>query len=454
MALSLLLFNFAKRQNSTAIPADSAGVAVAVTLKNETSMNAPMFLLSGQRPNYSYAKFDNAYYFIDDVRSVRDNLFELVCSLDVLGTFRAQIGETNAFVEYAADGNGQIVDPRLEVEFGIAGFNYEAAGDVVPGGLVTAQGSKYITVLGQTGAATYWIAQTNLDNLFSSIANWTQGVIDRTSLETILDTSMRQLIGSGSAADCVRDAYCLPVGAIPDVLGQTENIYLGMFNTGISGNKVTGSGLATKTTSIRIPHQYSDWRKQAPYEIVQLFLPMYGTITIPSDIAADSTSLSIECRLNVRSGDFTYYISGNGRNGKEITVGGNCASPLAVGASNLNVPGSMGALASGVVSAAFSNPGGVIASSLQILSPAPHGTGATGGISNTYPNAQCFVYYRNTSGAPGNLATSQGIPLFAQRQLSSLSGYVKTRGASVSGSIRGALREMINSILDSGFFME
>lgn len=454
MALSLLLFQFSKRQNSTAIPADSAGVAVDVTLKNETSLNQPVFLLSGQRPNYTYCKFDSSYYFIDDIRSVRNNLYELVCSLDVLGTFRANIQNTNAFVEYATGGNSQIADTRMQVEYGVSGVEYASAGNVVPGGLTYAQGSKFITVLGQRAAATYWISQSALDDLFASIATWSESAIDRTSLETIMDTGLRQLIGSGSAADCVRDAYCLPVGPDTSVLGAAETIYLGMFRTGVQGNKITGSGLATETSSVAIPHHYTDWRKQSPYEVVQVFLPLYGTVTIPSDIAADSTSLSIECRLNFRSGDFTYYVSGNGRNGKEITVGGNCASPLAVGASNLNVPGSLGAIASGVVSAAFGNPGGVAMSTMNLLSPVPQSVGATGGISNTYPNAQCFVYYRNTSGEPGNMAATQGIPLFAQRQLSTLSGYVQTRGASVSGDIRGALRDQINSMLDAGFFME
>lgn len=450
--LPVTLYNFPKRQNSTAVPS-SGGTPVEVVLKQETSYNNPSFVLqTDTAPEANYLAFDGAYYFIDDIRSVRANIWELVCSIDPLGTLRSDILNSSAFVEYATGGDAQIVDPRIEVEYGVGGVNVETAA-VFPGGLISG-GSKYITVLGQTNADTYYIADANLQNLFASISNWSEGVIDRTSLETILDTGLRQLVGSGSAASCVRDAYMLPCGPIPETLGGAGPIYLGMFNTGVNGNKLTGSGVATKITNIAIPHQYADWRKQAPYEVVQLYLPLYGDLNIPSDIAADNSALTVESRLNVRSGDFTYYVSGANRNGKEITVGGNCAAPLAVGSSNINVAGSMGNIAAGLAAASYGNMPGAAAASLRILSPVPQSVGATGGISNTYPNAQCLVYWRNTSEAPGASAATHGIPLGATRRIGTLSGYVQTRGASIGGSGRSVLKEAANSLLDSGVFVE
>lgn len=450
--LPLTLHSFPKRHNSTAVP-NAPGAAVEVSLKRETSFNSPVFMLQGEKPEANYAVFQGACYFIDDIVSVRNDLWELHCTIDVLGTLRSDILSTSAFIEYAEQGNSQIVDTRLGVEYGVAGFGLATAA-VFPGSLSYANGSKYISVLGQTGTETYYVTDASLKALFASIANWSEGVIDRTSLETILDTGLRQLIGSGSAADCIRDAYILPCGPIPETLGGAESIYLGMFNTGITGNKINGAGDVTQTTSISVPHHYNDWRRQSPYEVCQLFLPLYGTINIPSDIAADSDSLSIECRLNVRSGDFTYYVSGSGRNGKEITVGGNCAAPLAVGASNINVAGSVGAIASAGLNALAGNAVGVAASSLAILSPVTQSVGATGGNSNKYPNAQCMIYYRNTSAAPGENAAVEGIPLLAVRTLSNMSGYVKTRGASVGGNGRDVLKQQANDMLDSGVFIE
>lgn len=450
--LSVTLFSFNKRHNSTKVPAGS-GTLVSVSLKRETSFNSPVFLLQGDKPSANYAAFEGAYYFIDDIVSVRTDLWELHCSIDVLGTLRSDILATSAFVEYATQGNNQIVDQRLGVEYGVAGFNKSYASGVFPGGL-GGIGSRYITVLGQTGASTYFVMPSVLNSIFASIANWTQGTIDPSSLETILDTGLRQLIGSGSAADCVRDAYILACGAPSEVLGGAEEIYLGMFNTGKQGQKVATVGEGYKSSTIAIPHQYADWRKQAPYEVCQLFLPLYGTINIPSDMAADSDALQIRCRVNVYSGDFTYYVSGSARGAEEIVVGGNCAAPIAVGASNLNVGGSIGSLMSAGLNALAGNAAGAAAASLSVLSPVPSGSGSMGGISNTESNACCMIYYRNTSAAPGANAAVEGIPLLATRSLSSLSGYVRTRGTSVGGTGRDILKQQANDMLDSGVFIE
>lgn len=450
--LTVQFGNFSKRKNSTARPA-SLAAPFSVALKENTSYDNPTFKLTAAAFDYNYCKWDDRYYFVVDIISERNNGWSVVCELDLMATYRSEIHNTNAFVEYAADGNDDIPDTRLGVEYGVAGVNVTNAA-VFPGGLIYAPGSKYITVLGQSTTDTYYISDASLSALFNAINTWQDSVIDNTSIDTILETGLKQLIGSGSAAECIRDAYMLPNAPIPGTLGSAENIRLGMYNTGVAGNKISGNGEAIETTTISIPHQYNDWRKQSPYEICQLFLPLYGTINIPSDIAADSTSLTIECRLNVRSGDYTYYISGNGRNGNEIVVGGNCAAPLPVGASNINVASNIGGIASGLIQAAAGLPGGAISASLSILSPVPHSTGAAGGISNKYPNAQCMIYYRNTSATPRSIATSQGKPLLAQRRLGDLSGYVQTKGASVSGTLHGEQYDRVNAILDGGAFIE
>ena len=453
MALQLTLYSFTKRKNSTAIPS-SGGLVVDVVLKKETSFNNPIFVLHGGKPTATYALFENAYYFIDDLISVRDDIWELVCSIDPLGTLRAGIMAASAFVEYAEQGNTQIVDQRLGVEYGVAGVNTQIGGGAIPYMDVDINDSgKFITVVGQSSTETFFISDAALLALFDQISQWVTTTIDDTDILTALVSGFRQLIGSGSAADCIRDAYCLPIVAPLSVLAPAQTLYLGMFNTQLAANRVVGAGNVTRTESIAIPHQYSDWRKQAPYEVCHLFLPLYGTIEIPSDIAADSTSLSVTSILNVRSGDFTYYVSGNGRGEKEIVVGGNCAASLAVGASNITMSQAVSSGLALGTNIAFGNAAGA-AASLMGISPTPTSVGQAGGISNRSPRLECYVYYRNTSDAPGAAAAVQGVPLEATRVMNTLSGYVKTRGFSVGGSYRGILKQMVNDMMDSGVFLE
>lgn len=445
--------NFAKRKNSTARPA-SLAASFSAALKDNTSIDTPTFRLTAASFDYNYCQWDNRYYFVTDITSERNNGWAITCQLDEMATYRTEIHNTNAFVEFAAVGNNDIPDTRLEVEYGVAGVKISTGGSPVPYMDVDINDSGYfITVVGQSTTDTYFISPNALAALFDNIATWAEETIDDTDTLSALASGFRQLISSGNAADCIRDAYVLPVVAPLAVLGAAEPLKLGMFNTGLQVNRVIGAGNCTDSETITIPHQYSDWRKQSPYEVVQLFLPLYGTINIPSDIAADSTSLTVKCILNVRSGDFTYYISGNGRSANEIVVGGNCAAPLAVGASNLTYGQAAGALGAGLSQAIFGNVG-AIGTTLSMLSPAPQGVGMMGGISNREPRVECYVYYRNVSANPPTMATSQGIPLFAPRRLGDISGYVKTRGASVSGTLHGEQFDRVNAMLDSGAFME
>ena len=457
--------NFSKRKNSTARPA-SLDVSVVVALKENTSFDNPVFKLTAASFDYNYCKWDNRYYFVVDVISERNNGWSVVCELDLMATYREAIHGTTAFIEYAAQGNNQIVDPRLGVEYGVKGVNVNTGGSPLPYMDVDINDSGFfISVVGQSTTDTYFISATALEMLFSRTITWVYDVIDETTIDTssiesaigstmgLLLDGFKQLIASGNAADCVRDAYCLPIVAPLDVLAPATPLYLGMFDTRISANKIVGAGNVTDTEVINIPHQYSDWRRQAPYEICQLFLPLYGTINIPSDMSADSDSLTVKGILNVRSGDYTYYISGTGRNANEIVVGGNCAAPLAVGASNINM---MQAVSAGLgmgVNAAYGNLVGAAASLLNIA-PVPHSVGQTGGISNRSARIQCIVYYRTLSDDPATIASAQGLPFQATRQLGTMSGYVKTVGASVSGTLHGEQFDKVNAALDAGIFIE
>ena len=457
--------NFAKRKNSTARPG-SLGSAVAVALKEDCSIDRPVFLLSAASCDFNYCQWGDRYYFITDIVSERNNWWRVSCELDFLATYKDEILATTAFIEYATDGNGQIVDPRLGVEYGVAGVNSSVVGGAIPYMDVDINDAAiFISVVGRSSTDTYCISAQALAYLFYMTGTWVdqlldQNNIDTSSVEAAVGTSIaivieafKQLIASGNAADCIRDAYVLPIVAPVDVLEAASPVWLGMFNSQVQGNKVIGAGNVERTVTVPIPHQYSDWRKQAPYEVCQLFLPLYGTINIPSDIAADSDSLNVRAILNVRSGDYTYYISGSDRNGHEIVVGGNCAAPLAVGASNINLMQAAGAGLGVGVNAAYGNMVGA-AASLMNIAPAPHSVGQTGGISNRSPRIVCFIYYRVTSDTPSHGAAVQGIPLQATRQLSTLSGYVQTREASVSGVIHGEYYDRINGALDSGIFIE
>ena len=109
-------YKFSKRKNSTAVPSGS-GLEVELTLKNGTSILQPTFLLSADIAEYNYCHFNGRYYWINDITSVRNGLWEVQCRVDVLASWKSEIMETSAFVQYSTSDNDQnITDSRNAVK--------------------------------------------------------------------------------------------------------------------------------------------------------------------------------------------------------------------------------------------------------------------------------------------------------------------------------------------------
>ena len=108
--------NFSKRKNSTKQP--TGGTSVTCQLKEGTSIEKPVFLLTGDLFTCNYIEAFSHYYFVDDVKSVRNGLTEVSCSMDVLATFKTEIGSYNALIERSASFyDAKYPDPSVCVSF-------------------------------------------------------------------------------------------------------------------------------------------------------------------------------------------------------------------------------------------------------------------------------------------------------------------------------------------------
>lgn len=115
MAITINSTTFAKRHNSTAIPA-SFSHSYDVALKGACSYNRPVFLLAEPAFLDNYIQWGNWYYFVDDVVVVRNNLLEVHCALDVLATYKADILASTQYVAYSnVSGGTWLPDNRIPV---------------------------------------------------------------------------------------------------------------------------------------------------------------------------------------------------------------------------------------------------------------------------------------------------------------------------------------------------
>lgn len=66
-----------------------------VLLKRDTSILRPVLVVNSVQDiytyNYMYISEFGRYYFIDDIRSVHDNIWEISAHVDVLETYKAEI---------------------------------------------------------------------------------------------------------------------------------------------------------------------------------------------------------------------------------------------------------------------------------------------------------------------------------------------------------------------------
>lgn len=73
-------------------------------------------LKSSEKPDYNYFYFENRYYWVTDIVSVANNLWEISGAIDPMTTFRNHIFNTQAFVLYDSTPNTQLPDNRLAIE--------------------------------------------------------------------------------------------------------------------------------------------------------------------------------------------------------------------------------------------------------------------------------------------------------------------------------------------------
>lgn len=90
-------------------------------LKQETSIIDPVFVIEGDLNSYincnycTIATFGRSY-FINNIRSIRHNLFEISCHVDVLSSYKAQIRDNSAIIK-RSEGNWNLYlnDGSLQV---------------------------------------------------------------------------------------------------------------------------------------------------------------------------------------------------------------------------------------------------------------------------------------------------------------------------------------------------
>lgn len=468
MALTAYFQKFSKRQNSTKVPV-STGTLFNVTLKQPTSLNSPVFTISANTFNYNYCKFNGAYYFVTDIVSLRNDVWEVHCTKDVLATYRTQIMSSTAYVLYDGTANTDIVDTRLAVK-----SDYTTSYAQTEITQLDGSGVYALCLIGANSTDT-WIVpdtddlmnllSTSFDAVFSPMLPPTQPTIIEQLKVTIdyITAVIGNIFASGSAPDCVRSCYWLPWNIDGD--SGSEEIKLGNFRTGQYGKRVITNNLLM-TYSVTIPWQTTDWRRMSPYTQVYLYLPFIGMINIPSSSISKYSALTVEYALSKRTGEVSVIISadnGNhiigtyqGNSATNIPIGKSAATPSAKMTSLLASAGAAAAVASGAgfVGAAALN--GLMGNMAAMMAGVPSCIGGnSGGSDSALPRyIQCITVLHDTNVLPNSVQSMIGTPTFAAKNLGSFFGYVQTHEFSLDADAPDVDLQRVNTYLNGGAFLE
>lgn len=452
-------YNFVKRVNSTKRPTGAGLWSPEINLKLNTSMRNPVLQMGSQQSaeeinSYNYLKLgDIGYYFIDDWTSIRGDFWEASASLDLLATYADAIRATSAFVEYDTTPNPGIIDHRLSNLTDVSYAGAEATLSVfsyVP--------SFVVGVTGKGGCVSYFsMSLSYLNRLLNDVEEWSELRIEDTgdSIKDLLLAFLswaRKSLASGSAPQNIRSCVWLPW----TVEGTTKTIYLGTYNVGFGGKEVT-EPVSRGRIDLQIPWQASDWRASPNNHSFELYLPYVGVVGIDAGLIAGNPSMTVFYALDNRDGSVAYRVTSEGC---VIGTYSGCAGvSIPIGVASSTLPQVIGAVSQvgSIISGNMGAAAGLAQSAINLTNPSVTCIGSLNGGAASGVAGMTLVLtsiYHPTNVAPSSVSAVMGTPTMQTKSLAGLTGFVKTRGASVAADCGADELSAINAMLDGGIYLE
>lgn len=479
MAITVTLYSFTKRENSTKRPS-SGGSSYNCVLIDTTSLMNPVFKLDiGSNPigkNYAYVADFNRYYFITDITS-EQNFWYITCVCDVMGTYKTQIGaETHYVLRSASEYDGTISDTVYPADTKVTCYqNYADSGDPMD----WSNGHSY--VLGIVGNSSLYEYQIG-----SLVYYW----MDGPALRKFISYLMNNIDSWGSIASTeysigvqkalinpiqyIKTAVCLPV-SVASGYTTASSIKFGYYDYTVpSGDTVKLIG-NTKTITkevayLTVPvHPQAEERGSylncAPFSYYYVHYGPWGDIELDPSMVNGNTKIKCETTYDLLTGigrliieGYTYqtsvFFNGSAKVGVDINLSQVYKDALGYESALTNMvftqigAGVRGDFASilGAGSAGCQN-------MTRLNYPVVSGVGDGGSYLPMFDLNNLYLFSKFNHIVDENLVEI-GRPLCQDKQINTLSGYIMCDRAdcTISGTYEEA--QKVNDYLNNGFFYE
>lgn len=462
--MEIVLYNFVKRINSTKQPDDGTGATYQVYLKYDTSIDRPTFRLYNEGlPDYNYLKAFGRYYFVTDIISVAENMWDITTKMDVLATNRNNIGNSQLFVERAsARYDVSLIDNLFPAQVGRK--------TLIENGLPIFSNSGYF-VVGLTGKPE--------ENPKSAVTYYK---LSKDEMKAMLDYFYTDSNFTEVLKDSVTKGFFNPFQYIvscqwfPFVLtaSPSDNVIIkfGWWeDTGLTGHKIDSFVTigVPNPLKIKIPRNYSpndDYRNSEPYTVYQMYVPFFGLINISASQLINCTDVGYSLYTDVNTGVGLLRIYGISADGSQSIITDLTAQvgvDIALAQTGMTIGGFVQSAIGGIASAVMGS----------ALGPVGSVAGATAGVANAAGTLGLSENSKNNNGVRTYVdfdsiaklicyyydcyidgISEVGKPLYEYVTINTIPGFIKCQNASIN--IEGHFEESveINSYLNGGFFYE
>lgn len=451
---------FSKEHNSTKQP--TGGTAVNCYLKDDTSLVNPVFILDGANFSTNYVKWNNRYYFVDDVVSIRNTTVELHCSVDALASWKQAIGASSQYVTRSASQYDEgIIDTLYPARV------FETIEDTVIDLNLTAAAAQTNYVVGvinkasmASGGITYY-AMTPA--IFKDLLSFLYGGswLDAPTTEVSVELQKELVNPFQYIAFIMSYPYDITSGLVQ------QEVKFGYWASGVfAGVIAPDQRYLTIISGTTLPsHPQASTRgiymNASPYTRRILHCYGFGDIPLDSIDFIHSNAITLSLQVDKFNGTGKLEISNNGDATLHQTLFGQIGINVPISQITANTGGSIVSMLKHDLSSNFIN------MYANQISWAANGHGCGDAVSNLNPTVQSQgqqgsgVYYTHTPHVTSKFmslvpidVSRNGRPLMQSRVINTLSGFTKIENPDVDIPGTTAEKDLIANYMRSGFYYE
>lgn len=339
MAITATFYKNDKKINSTKLPTSSPDdITLTVELKDVTSMFTPSLIISADvftdglghivnpmRYNYCYLPDFERYFFVRSWSWIVGR-WECALEVDVMASFKTEIGNTNAFILRAASQyDADIIDTKYPTTMNEAGSLQEQSlfGATTPwntdiknagigsGFYVISVVNDDISAIG--GVSYYALSATVMQELMNKLfaaPTW-MNITDAN-----ISADMQKMLFN--PMQYITSVMWIPRGLNTSGMTSTNTLPLGWWSLTLTGGfyrlNVQNTAIEFTITASMLYHpQYNAskrrWLQLSPYTTAGLYMPPFGFIPLDMTKLYRCSDIVVRVRIDVITGRGTLFIS-------------------------------------------------------------------------------------------------------------------------------------------------